>query len=43
LTGSAYFSRTPKRGVLYVNPRRRVAIYFYPKGKFNAFKVLIND
>lgn len=41
-TGSAY-NRQPKFGNIYINPSRRVAIYFYPKGTFAAFKVRINN
>ncbi len=41
-TGSAY-NRRPKPGYIYINPRRRVAIYFYPKGTFASFKVRINN
>lgn len=40
-TGSAYFARRPKVGHIYINPSRHVAIYFYPRGTFNAFKVNI--
>ena len=40
-TGSAY-NRRPKLGQIYINPRKRVAIYFFPKGTFAAFKVSIN-
>lgn len=40
-TGSVY-NRRPKLGNIYINPRKRVAIYFYPKGTFAAFKVSIN-
>ncbi|MFN3528595.1 MAG: hypothetical protein ACK417_01565 [Bacteroidia bacterium] len=34
-------SRNIKRGHIYVNPSRRVAVYFYPERQFNAFKVSI--
>ena len=34
-------SRSIKRGYIYVNPSRRVAVYFYPERHFNAFKVAI--
>ena len=34
-------SRNIKRGHIYVNPSRRVAVYFYPERSFNAFKVSI--
>jgi hypothetical protein len=40
-TGSAY-NRQPKFGQIYINPRMRIAVYFYPKGTFAAFKVSIN-
>lgn len=35
-------SREVKRGHIYVNPQRRVAVYFYPVKEFSAFKVAIN-
>ena len=35
-------SHRPKRGYLYFHLKREVAIYFYPKGTFNAFKVTLN-
>lgn len=41
-TGSAY-NRRPKLGRIYINPRRQVAIYYYPKGTFAAFKVNIKN
>ena len=41
-TGSEY-NRQPKLGNIYINPSRRVAVYFYPKGTFAAFKVRINN
>lgn len=34
-------SRITKRGYIYINPNRRVAVYFYPERHFNAFKVNI--
>ena len=34
-------SRNVKRGYIYVNPRRKVAVYFYPVKQFNVFKVVI--
>lgn len=34
-------SRSTKRGYIYINPNRRVAVYFYPERHFNAFKVNI--
>ena len=36
-------SRREKRGHIYVNPKRGVAVYFYPERHFNAFKVNINS
>lgn len=36
-------SRREKRGHIYVNPKRGVAVYFYPERHFNAFKVNINN
>lgn len=41
--GSEFYSRRYKLGYIYINPSRRVAIYFYPKGTFDAFKVKINN
>ena len=32
-------TRSYKRGCIYVNPRRHVAVYFYPDKNFNAFKL----
>ena len=34
-------SRNIKRGHIYFNPSRRLAVYFYPEKHFNAFKVAI--
>lgn len=34
-------SRREKRGHIYINPKRGVAVYFYPERHFNAFKVSI--
>lgn len=34
-------SRRTKRGYIYINPSRRVAVYFYPEKQFNAFKIKI--
>jgi hypothetical protein len=39
-TGNQY-SRRYKLGHMYINPKRQVAVYFYPKGTFNAFGVYI--
>ena len=33
--------RQTKLGYMYLNPKRQVAIYFYPKGTYDAFKVKI--
>jgi hypothetical protein len=33
--------RYHKLGYIYLNPKRQVAIYFYPKGTYDAFKVRI--
>ena len=33
--------RHTKQGYMYINPKKQVAIYFYPKGTFAAFKVKI--
>ena len=34
--GSARF---PSRGTMYVNPARRMAVYFYPGGNYESFRV----
>ena len=34
-------SREYKLGHIYINPSRRVAIYFYPDGNYSAYKVNI--
>ena len=37
-------AREIKLGYLYINPNRRVAVYYYPDGKYKtAFKVKINE
>ena len=37
---SGYGATRPKRGYLYVNPKRKVGIYFYPsKDEFRYFKI----
>jgi len=36
-------SRRAKRGHIYVNPSRRVAVYFYPERDFNSFRVSIKN
>jgi hypothetical protein len=40
---SGYDARRAKRGCMYINPKRQVAIYFYPKETFDAFKVKIES
>lgn len=32
-------SRQYKLGYLYINPSKRVALYFHPSGKYSAFKI----
>lgn len=39
-TGSQY-SRRHKLGCIYINPKRRASVYFWPKGTYSAFKVTI--
>jgi len=40
---SGQYAREKKGGHIYINPYRRVAIYYYPDGKYHeAFKVNIN-
>jgi len=41
-TGSQY-SRREKLGCLYINPKRRASVYFWPKGTYSAFKVGITN
>ena len=36
------FARRIKYGALYVNPRKRVAVYIYPERIYSAFKVKIS-
>jgi hypothetical protein len=36
-------AREKKYGHIYINPGRRVAVYFYPDRTFSAFKVNINQ
>jgi len=38
---SGYDPRRAKRGHLYINPRRQVAIYFYPLVDIDVFKVRV--
>jgi hypothetical protein len=33
--------RQTKLGHMYLNPKRQVAVYFYPNGNYDAFKVKI--
>ena len=40
--GAPYNSHRPKDGHLYFDLKRGVAIYFYPKGTFYAFKVTLD-
>jgi hypothetical protein len=35
-------SREYKLGHIYINPNRRVALYFDPEGKYSAYKLNIN-
>ena len=35
-------SKRPKEGYLYINLKKRVAVYFYPKEGFNTFRVTLN-
>ena len=35
-------SRQRKHGYIYVNPRRGVAVYFYPERTYEAFKAKLN-
>jgi hypothetical protein len=35
--------RRPEIGKLYLNPRRKVAIYFYPRETYDVFKVEFED
>ena len=35
-------SYRPKLGYLYINIKRGVAVYLYPKGTFDCFKVKVN-
>lgn len=41
-TGSQY-NRRPKLGCIYINPKRRASVYFWPKGTYSAFKVGITN
>ena len=35
-------SKRPKEGYLYINLKKRVSVYFYPKEGFNTFRVTLN-
>ena len=37
-----YNTHRPKNGHLYFSSKRGVAVYFYPKGTFDVFKVTLN-
>jgi len=37
------YSRRTKRGCLYLNPKRQVAVYFYPKSAYDVFKVKVES
>ncbi len=39
---TGYYGTTPTRGRLYINLKREVAIYFYPKETFDVFRITIN-
>jgi hypothetical protein len=36
-------SRDKKRGAIYINPKKRVSVYFWPSGDYSAFKVGITN
>ena len=38
-SGHPYQVRRTQTGYIYVNPKKLVGIYFYPKGTFDAFKI----
>ena len=40
---SGYDARRAKRGYMYINPRRQVAIYFYPLQDIDVFKVRVEE
>jgi len=33
----------PRLGHLYVNPRRRIGIYFYPSGGYDVFRIIVEN
>jgi len=37
------YSRDHKRGAIYINPKKRVSVYFSPSGDYSAFKVGITN
>jgi hypothetical protein len=41
-TGNQYSWRY-KLGHMYINPKRQVAVYFFPKGTYGAFSVYIEN
>ncbi len=42
-SGDSYTARHPKKGDIYVNPKRKVGVYFNPStDKYSAFKVRLN-
>lgn len=36
-------ARDRKLGHIYINPKRRAAVYYYPDGNYSAFKVNIDN
>lgn len=38
-SGNPYQVKRTQTGYIYVNPKKLVGIYFYPKGTFDAFKI----
>ena len=41
-TNSTY-NRPPQKGRLYVNLKKRIAVYFYPKEDFRTYKVKVDN
>ena len=39
----SFYAYTPKEGYMYINPRRQVAIYFYPIKNYDVFKVKVES
>ena len=37
-SGSAYYTKRPKLGSMYLNTKHQVAIYFYPQDTYDVFK-----